>query len=206
MKENNKNSWASERKFKKLSIDESGDYIIYREYTERKFPIKIPVSPETPWGKIFLPQGTIKETIKETRKEPRIIFIEKPSTRTLSKIKILEIISNLEKLIEDIKENFDDIRDRQIFFFKFKENINELWKVSKGKTKKIALRLEYAIKNLKSEKLTKEQIDALEKAIIELKVKGEKGKKEIQKILLDAKIFTIPKIEGLTEMYLNQNE
>ncbi len=129
---------------------------------------------------------------------------QKTSPLTPADIKTLDIVSDLKGLIEDVKENFDDIRDRQIFFFEFKEKLNELWKISKDDMKKVALRLEYAIKNIKSERLEEKQVAALAKAIEVLGRSGGKGKEEIQKILLDAGIFTVPKIEGLTELYVDE--
>jgi hypothetical protein len=145
------------------------------------------------------------EKITEGR-DVNILFSsrEKPSPLTLQDVKTLDIISDLEELIEGVKENFDDIRDRQILFFKFKERLNELWNISKGDMKKVALRLEYAIKNLKSERLNEKQVAALAEAIEALGKYGGKGKEEIQKILLDAGIFTVPKIEGLAELYADE--
>lgn len=121
-------------------------------------------------------------------------------------IKVSGLIIDLERLIESIVENFGDIRDRQIFFFEFKEKLNELWKMSTGDTKKAVLRLESAIKNLKSEELTEEQVYALENAIGILKHGGRGAKQELQNVLLDAGIFTIPVIEGLTEMYVDAHD
>ncbi len=70
--------------------------------------------------------------------------------------------------------------------------------------KKAALRLEYAIKNIKSERLNEKQVDALTEAIEVLEKSGGKGKEEIKKILLDVGIFTVPKIEGLAELYADE--
>lgn len=72
--------------------------------------------------------------------------------------------------------------------------------------KKVALRLEYAIKNLKSERLNENQVYALAEAINVLGKSGGAGNEEIQKILLNAGIFTVPKIEGLAELYADEYE
>ncbi len=186
------------KKYRGYSLNENRRYIIRSEYKEFWIPIegiKEVISSEVDYGKII--EGR-DESISP------FFFVEKPSPLTPADIKTLDIISNLRGLIEDVKENFDDIRARQIFFFEFKEKLNELWKISKGDMKKAALRLEYAIKNIKSERLNEKQVDALTEAIEVLEKSGGKGKEEIKKILLDVGIFTVPKIEGLSELYADE--
>ncbi len=186
------------KKYRGYSLNENRRYIIRSEYKEFWIPIegiKEVISSEVDYGKII--EGR-DESISP------FFFVENPSPLTPADIKTLDIISNLRGLIEDVKENFDDIRARQIFFFEFKEKLNELWKISKGDMKKAALRLEYAIKNIKSERLNEKQVDALTEAIEVLEKSGGKGKEEIKKILLDVGIFTVPKIEGLSELYADE--
>ena len=186
------------KKYREDSLDETRRYIIRSERIEFWIPIegiKEVISSDVDYGEII--EGR-DESISP------FFFVENPSPLTPTDIKTLDIISDLEKLIEDVKENFDDITDRQIFFFEFKEKLNELWNISEGDMKKVALRLEYAIKNIKSERLTEEQVDALAETIEVLEKSGGKGKEEIQKILLDAGIFTVPKIEGLAELYADE--
>jgi len=115
-----------------------------------------------------------------------------------------EMFLELETLLEDLKDNFEDIRDRQITFYKFKEKLSELWSVSKGDLRRAILRLENAVRTLKSEDLTLDQINALEEAVKLLKEKGGEGKKEVLKILLNAGIFTVPVIEDLSSEYAEQ--
>lgn len=190
-------------RFKKdntVSLDRNLEYVIYRDYKEVRFPVDDRIK------EAFL-SGVGFEEIREDIDESSSLFYtvgQKTTPLTPSDVKTLDIISDLGELMEGVKENFDDIGDRQIFFFKFKEHLNKLWQISKGDMKKVALRLEYAIKSLKSERLEGKQVDALAEVIEVLRIHGGKGKEEIQKILLDTGIFTVPKIEGLTELYADE--
>ncbi|MEA3488195.1 MAG: hypothetical protein U9R10_02960 [Euryarchaeota archaeon] len=189
-------------RFKKdntVSLDENREYVIYRDYKEVRFPVD-DIIKEAVLSRVDFEK--ISEEWDENS-SPFFTVNQKTSPLTPADIKTLDIVSDLKGLIEDVKENFDDIMDRQIFFFEFKEKLNELWKISKGDMKKVALRLEYAIKNLKSERLEEKQVAALAEVIEVLGRSGGKGKEEIQKVLLDAGIFTVPKIEGLTELYVD---
>jgi len=193
-------------RFKKgntVSLDKNLEYVIYRDYKEVRFPVDDKIK------EAFL-SGVDFEEISEERDEsssPFFTVSQKTTPLTPADIKtsdLMDLILDLEGLIEDVKENFDDIRDRQIFFFEFKEKLNELWKISKGDMKKTVLRLEYAIKNIKSERLEEKQVAALTEAIDVLEKIGGKGKEEIKKILLDVGLFTVPKIEGLAELYADE--
>ncbi len=190
-------------RFKKdntVSLDKNLEYVIYRDYKEARFPVDDQI-------KEAILSGVGFEEIREDIDESSSLFYtvgQKTTPLTPSDVKTLDIISDLGELIEGVKENFDDITDRKILFFEFKERLNDLWKISKGNTKKVALRLEYAIKNLKSERLEGKQVDALAEAIEVLRIQGGKGKEEIQKILLDAGILTVPKIVGLAELYADE--
>lgn len=160
-----------------VSLDRNLEYVIYRDYKKVGVPVDERVR------KAFL-SGVDFEEISEGWGEsssPFFTIDKKTSPLTPTDVKTLDIISDLEGSIEDVRENFDDIRARQIFFFEFKEKLNELWGISKGDMKKAALRLEYAIKNLKSEKLNEKQVDALTEAIEVLEKSGGKGKEEIKK-------------------------
>ena len=183
-----------------VSLDENLEYVIYRDYKEVRFPVDDQI-------KEAILSGVGFEEIREDIDESSSLFYtvcQKTTPLSPSDVKTLDIISDLGELIGGVKENFDDITDRQILFFEFKEKLNELWNISEGDMKKVALRLEYAIKSIKSERLTEEQVDALAETIEVLGKSGGKGKEEIQKILLDAGIFTVPKIEGLAELYADE--
>ncbi|MBC8521567.1 MAG: hypothetical protein H8D26_06220 [Methanomicrobia archaeon] len=201
MSEIRKDDFVPKRQYSDVLKDKSTGFLIYKKTTEEIWTFQSSVG--------GIEKQILSEIDDEKSPEERDVNIifhsrEKHSPLTIQDVKTLNIISDLEELIEDVKENFDDIRDRQIFFFKFKEKLNELWNISKGDMKKVALRLEYAIKNLKSERLNEKQVDALAKATEVLGKSGGEGKKEIQKILLDAGISTVQKIEGLTELYADE--
>jgi hypothetical protein len=188
------------KKHNTVSLDKNREYVIYREYKD----VWVPMDVQT---KEALLTGVDVEESLEARDEssqPFFTVDQKIAPLTLRDVKTQDIISDLEHLIEGVKENFEDIGARQIFFFEFKEKLNELWKVSKGDMKKVAVRLEYAIKNLKSERLNENQVYALAEAIKVLGKLGGAGKEEIQKIVLDAGMFTVPKMEGLAELYADE--
>lgn len=193
-------------RFKKdntVSLDKNLDYVIYRDYKEVRFPVDDKIKEAALSGVSF---EEICEEWDESS-SPFFTVNQKTTPLTPADIKtsdLMDLILDLEGLIEDVKENFDDIRDRQIFFFEFKEKLNELWKISNGDMKKTVLRLEYAIKNIKSERLEEKQVTALTEAIEVLGKIGGKGKEEIKKILLDVGLFTVPKIEGLAELYADE--
>ena len=193
-------------RFKKdntVSLDKNLEYVIYRDYKEVRFPVDDKITEAVLSGVRF---EEISEEWDESS-SPFFTVNQKTTPLTPADIKtsdLMDLILDLEGLIEDVKENFDDIRDRQIFFFEFKEKLNELWKISKGDMKKTVLRLEYAIKNIKSERLEEKQVAALTEAIEVLAKLGGKGKEELKKILLDVGIFTVPKIEGLAELYADE--
>lgn len=193
-------------RFKKdntVSLDKNLEYVICRDYKEVRFPVDDKIKEAVLSGVSF---EEIREELDESS-SPFFTVNQKTTPLTPADIKtsdLMDLILDLEGLIEDVKENFDDIRDRQIFFFEFKEKLNELWKISKGDMKKTVLRLEYAIKNIKSERLEEKQVTALTEAIEVLEKIGGKGKEEIKKILLDVGLFTVPKIEGLAELYADE--
>ena len=120
---------------------------------------------------------------------------------------ILLELEKLEDIAKELEDHFDDmdILDKQILLYNFKSKLDELWRQCEDKEfRKAILRLEGAIKNLKSENLTKKQATALRKSIELLIEKGGNSKHEILKILLDAGIFTLPKIEDLSSEYVNE--
>lgn len=175
-----------------VTSDEIQNYAFYREV---RIPIKTSMTVGANYG-VDIP--AMRKNIFE--------FVDTHSYPTSTDTKALLLFCDLERSVENVMENFGDIRDRQIFFFEFKEKLNELWKISTGDNRKAVLRLESAIKNLKSEKLTEEQVRALGYAISVLRRTDRGTKQKLQKILIDAGIFTTPVIEGLTEMYVNEHD
>ena len=174
-----------------VTSDKIQNHILYREV---RIPIETSMTVRMNYG-VDIP--AIRENIFE--------FVDTHFQPTSTDTKALLLFCDLERSVENVMENFEDIRDRQIFFFEFKEKLNELWKISTGDDRKAVLRLESAIKNLKSEKLTEEQVEALGDAISILKRMDRGTKQKLQAILLDAGIFTTPVIEGLTEMYVDEH-
>lgn len=186
--------YANTGRSTQILFDETQNYAIYRE-KELWIPIKTPLT-------IGSNYGAGVPAINESIFEPIVTRFSPTGTD----MKALELIADLERLIESVMENFGDLRNRQVFFFEFKEKLDELWKISTGDAKKAILRLESAIKNLKSEKLTEEQVDALRGAISILRRVDRGTKQKLQEVLLDAGIFTIPVIEGLAEMYVDEHD
>ena len=175
-----------------ILFDETQNYAIYRE-KEYWIPIKTPITTGANYG-AGIP------SITENIFEPIVTRFSPTGTD----LKAVGMIADLGRSIDSVMENFGDIRDRQVFFFDFKEKLNELWKISTGDNRKAVLRLESAIKNLKSETLTEEQVEALRAAISILRRVDRETKQKLQKVLLDAGIFTTPVIEGLAEMYVDE--
>lgn len=175
-----------------VTSDEIQNYISYREV---RIPIETSMTVGVDYG-VDIP--AMRKNIFE--------FVDTHFQPTSTDTKALLLFCDLERSVEKVMENFEDIRDRQIFFFEFKEKLNELWRISTGDNRKAVLRLESAIKNLKSEKLTEEQVKALGDAISVLMHTDRGTKQKLQKILLDAGIFTTPVIEGLTEMYVDEHD
>lgn len=80
------------------------------------------------------------------------------------------------KLLQDIKsvkDNFSDIRNRQLFFYHFKEHVNTLCGFVSGDdfSENLVMTLTDSIKNLKAENIKYEQLDAV-KEVIEAISKG----------------------------------
>lgn len=175
-----------------VTSDEIQNYISYREV---RIPIETSMTVRVDY-EVGIP--AMRKNIFE--------FVDTHFQPTSADAKALLLFCDLERSVENVMENFEDIRDRQIFFFEFKEKLNELWKISRGDNRKAVLRLESAIKNLKSEKLTEEQVEALGDAISILRRIDRGTKQKLQEILLGAGIFTTPVIEGLTEMYVDEHD
>ncbi len=175
-----------------VTSDKIQNHILYREV---RIPIETSMTVGMDYG-VDIP--AIRENIFE--------FVDTHFQPTSTDTKALLLFCDLERSVENVMENFEDIRDRQIFFFEFKEKLNELWKISTGDDRKAVLRLESAIKNLKSEKLTEGQVGALGDAISILRRTDRRTKQKLQEVLLDAGIFTTPVIEGLTEMYVDEHD
>jgi len=113
------------------------------------------------------------------------------------------IFENLLILAKEIETNFYDLKQRKFLLLKLKEELNRLWKSSIDDIRRIALRLESAVNIIimRPKELTREQAETLVKVFETLKLKEEKSKKEIGTFLKNARLYTIPKMKGLTELY-----
>jgi len=189
-------NFISGKRYDEISYDEPRKSVIYKKYLE----FKIPVS-ET---------DQIIENIEEFSQNilgERSINLVKNYTpiKSTRELKFLSGISEIQSIIKKVDENFDDIVSRQIFFFEFKEKLNDLWEISKGREKEALSLMEDAIKDLKSEKLTKQKLKALDRTTKILRTKIDKEALiEIDKVFLNAGISTIPVIDELSEMYENE--
>ena len=146
--------------------------------------------------------GIIKPSKKldiSGKKDVLIIFEEEKID--LSAIKAtLEVLN---RLLSEVKNNFEDKVYRQIFFFNFKETLNKLWDLSsmeKNFREGISL-LEDAVLHIKSEHIEVHQIDAPEKALnILSKVDmTDDDLRTCDRTLFEAEMYTIPPMGKIWE-------
>jgi predicted DNA-binding antitoxin AbrB/MazE fold protein len=133
------------------------------------------------------------------KKDVLIIFEEEKTD--LSAVKAtLEILN---RLLSEVRKNFEDRVYRQIFFFNFKETLSKLWELScmeKNFREGISL-LEDAVLHLKSEHMEMHQIDALEEALnILSKIDmTDDDLRMCDRILFEAEMYTIPPMGKIWE-------
>lgn len=146
--------------------------------------------------------GIIKPSKKldiSGKKDVLIIFEEEKTD--LSAIKAtLEVLN---RLLSEVRNNFEDKVYRQIFFFNFKETLNKLWDISgmeKNFREGISL-LEDAVLHLKAEHIKIHQIDALEKALSILSKidMTDDDLRTCDRILFEAEMYTIPPMGKIWE-------
>lgn len=82
--------------------------------------------------------------------------------------------------IKNVKENFSDIGNRQIFYDQFKENINNMWDCVSDDdfSKELVMVLTDSINNIKAENLNLGQLEAI-RGIIEMFPKGKITEEEL---------------------------
>ena len=90
-----------------------------------------------------------------------------------------KVMNNLLDIVEEIKENFNNVSQRKKLLAILKDRLDELWEISPNGIKKIALRLENTVKNVNLDKLTKEQAETLVTVFETLKLKKENSKHQI---------------------------
>jgi len=139
-------------------------------------------------------------TCAETSKIPTIY---------LRKDYISEIRNSLLRIIEEIKDNFEDFRDRQIGLFKFRKTLESAREESQGNPVLLELMicLFDTLKNLYSENLTIEHIDILEEIIYYIDSGITEGDVDrATERLISAGLNPLPKLDGLAEIYKRQGE
>lgn len=140
-----------------------------------------------------------KELDISGKKDVLIIFEEEKTD--LSAVKAT--LEMLNRLLSEVRNNFEDRVYRQIFFFNFKETLNKLWDLScmeKNFREGISL-LEDAVLHLKSEHMEMHQIDALEEALnILSKIDmTDDDLRMCDRILFEAEMYTIPPMGKIWE-------
>jgi len=151
--------------------------------------------------------GNVK--IKWIREEPKanIYEIEIP-TRSEQKRKV-EVKNSLLEIVKEIQDHFDDFGSRQIGFFDFKralisariefqENLTLL---------ELIICLFDTVKNLRSENLTRQQLNTLENIVNY--IGSEVTDADIEKAteeLISAGLNPLPSLNGLSEIYREQGE
>jgi len=110
---------------------------IFRKPVQQEIRIQFNVSP-------------VKSKKKKYQEEFANFFIE-------------QILHNL----ENVKNNFDDLRDRQIFFYQFKRDIENLWDFvpQEDFSENLVMLLVDIIENLKAENIARNQIDSIKEVI-----------------------------------------
>jgi len=114
--------------------------------------------------KIFGQFGTIRNTEKIYSS---YIYINKPKKEEYRSNLADALIKTILHDIRDVKDNFGDIRYRQVFFHKVRVEINNLWDyVSEADySENLVMLLVDCIENLKAEDILYEQLNSIEEVI-----------------------------------------
>lgn len=151
--------------------------------------------------------GNVK--IKWVREEPKVNVYEiEIPTRSEQRRKV-EVKNTLLEIVREIQDHFDDFGSRQIGFFDFKralisartefrENVTLL---------ELIICLFDTVKNLRSENLTRQQLNTLENIVTY--IGGEVTDADIEKAteeLISAGLNPLPSLHGLSEIYREQGE
>lgn len=112
-----------------------------------------------------------------------------------------------EAIVKRIRENFEDIEERQILFFQFKrhlENIRKILPIKRGGKDRVFIGLIDAMRNLKSENLTLNQLSVIKEIIAKLNQSAElreEAADQCLNILVEANLEPVPKIFGVAKYY-----
>jgi hypothetical protein len=138
-----------------------------------------------------------------------VIYQSSDEIPTKKERDLLEIRDSLIRRVREIKENFSDLRYRQMAFFDLKEALRSAEENFKGDPAlfNLIICLFYATKNQRSENLTSEQIDVLETAICKIdRQLNESDADTIIKDLISVGFLPLPRFDGLVEIYERQGE
>ncbi len=107
--------------------------------------------------------------------------------------------------IRSVKDNYSDIRSRQVFLYQFKQNINALWDfVSEDDfSENLVMVLTDSIKNLRAENIKRDQLDAI-KDVIEAVSKGNITEEKLDfymKFLIEKDIPLVRLPANISDLY-----
>lgn len=122
---------------------------------------------------------------------------------------VSEMRDSLLETVGEIRDNFEDFRDRQMWFFKLKKALESARKESQENPVllELVVCLFDTVKNLYSENLTAEHIATLETIIYYIKSGiTEADVDEATEKLISAGLSPLPKLDGLVEIYKRQGE
>lgn len=114
---------------------------------------------------------------------------------------IYETIEKIERLLEELKQNFDDLRERQLLFHRIKKIVAGIWEVDFPNDKNFLMMIslfEDAINYSRSEELTPQRLEALFYFIAACKKVGTVSASQVneyQKLLLKNSFKTSPDID-----------
>jgi len=115
------------------------------------------------------------------------------------------LINELSKHFDSLTKNFEDLRYRQIYFSKIKEDISDLWSIKQdeGYYSELLMLLNQAVEDLRSENLDDEKVEVFEDAISRLK-RGGITEEDIETLVdefLKNGVSLVPSIPKLSDLY-----
>ena len=156
------------------------------------------------WRTELSPPSPVGDTTENLWRKS--IFFEPRKSPVRPQVKLdTAFLNELHALAIEINNRFDDIIERQIFFSNFNKNLDDAWNLipEEDQARDIILLLDNVIRNMKSEKLEKDQTKALVDITARLKRGGitEDDVDAVIDIILETKLNPIIPIKGLSKMY-----
>jgi hypothetical protein len=155
---------------------------------------------ETETRKIRITSGTISPS--QTAEPVYEIDYLSPATVLTVSYPLID-----EAIVRRIRDNFEDIEERQILFFQFKQHLEDIRKVlpiKRGGKDRVFIGLIDAVRNLRSEDLTLNQLSAIKEVTTKLnesvELRGESADQCLD-ILIEANLEPVPKILGIAKYY-----